>query len=439
VRIRIVGGRVVDPASGLDAVHDVYVADGLLARIGTAPPGFTAEREIDARGLVVCPGLVDLAARVREPGAEHKATIASETRAAVHGGVTTLCVPPDTDPVIDTPAVVELVHKRAADAGAARVEVLGALTRALAGERLAEMGALARAGCLGVSNGDAPIGDAEVVRRALEYAATFDLTVFLRPEDPWLACDGHVHEGEISAALGVPGIPESAETVSVARDLILAEQTGARIHFCRLSAARSVTMVAEARARGLPVSADVAAHQLHLSELDVASFDAMCHVRPPLRRVADRDGIRAGVADGSIDAVCSDHRPHERDAKLNPFPVTEHGVSGLETLLSLVLLLVEETGTPLAGALARVTCAPARILGLERGRLATGLPADVCIFDPSARRVLAGDDLCSRGRNTPFLGRELPGRVTHTLVGGRVVHEAGVAGAAAPARRVPAR
>lgn len=425
-RIRIAGGRVIDPASGIDWVQDLYVADGTIVGMGEAPPGFLADRAIDASGQIVCPGLVDLCARLREPGQEYKATIQSETRAAARSGITTLCMPPDTDPVVDTPAVAELIHQRAAQAGMARVEVLGALTKGLEGEQLAEMGILGEVGCVGVSNGTQSIGNTEVMRRALEYAATFGLTVFLHPQDPWLAKRGMVHDGTISTRLGLPGIPEIAETILVARDLLLVESTGARAHFCRLSTLRAVDMVREARARGLPVSADVTAHHLHLTERDTADFNSHCHVRPPLRTEGDREGLRQGVRDGSIAAICSDHQPHERDAQLRPFAETEPGISALETLLPLTLRLVKDGAMDLVGALASLTVRPAETLGLDRGILRPGTKADICVFDPQVRWTLQENQLMSRGRNTPFLGWELTGRVTHTLLGGEVVYESDV-------------
>nr|MBS0022298.1 dihydroorotase [Gammaproteobacteria bacterium] len=421
-RIKIATGRVLDPANGRDGVQDLYIAEGAIVGIGEAPGNFICEREIDARGKIVCPGLVDLSARLREPGLEHKATIRSEVRAAVRGGITTLCTPPDTDPIVDTPAVAELIHQRAAQAGSARVEVLGAMTKGLAGEQLAEMGILDEAGCVGVSNGTRAIVNTQVMRRALEYAATFGLTAFLHPEDPWLASQGIVHEGAVSTRLGLPGLPETAETILVARDLLLVEETGARVHFCRLSTARAVTMVREAQQRGLPVTADVTAHHLHLTELDTADFNSQCHVRPPLRTDRDREGLRQGVRDGSIAAICSDHQPHERDARLGPFAETAPGISGLETLLPLTLRLVDEGVMGLTSALARLTVGPAKVLGLERGTLGLGAKADVCVFDPQVRWTLSEAQLISRGRNTPFEGWEFRGLVSETLVGGEVVY-----------------
>lgn len=423
MRLRISNGRVIDPANAIDSVEDIFIADGRIQAIGDTLQGFTADREIDATGLIVCPGLVDLCARLREPGQEHKGTIASETFAAASAGITTLCCPPDTDPVIDTPAVIELIRNRAEAAGYARVVPLGALTEGLAGESLSEMAALKAAGCAGVSNALRPVTNTHVLRCAMEYAATHSLTVFLYPEDPWLRNKGCMHEGAVSTRLGLPAIPESAETAAVARDLMLIEQTGVRAHFCRLSTARAVRMVARARYEGLPVSADVSAHHLYLTEMDVADFNSQCHVTPPLRTQRDRDGLRAGLARGTLAAICSDHQPHEPDAKLAPFSATEPGISSLDTLLPLSLRLVDEDVLTLSEVLACLTHKPAQILGLEAGTLSTGAPADICIFDPQRYWELTESTLLSRGRNTPFMGWEFKGRVTHTVLAGKIVYE----------------
>ncbi len=423
-RLSILGGRLIDPANGVDARLDVHIDRGRICGLGAPPATFNPDREIDAAGLVVCPGLVDLSARLREPGAEHKATIASETLAAASGGITTLCCPPDTDPVIDTPAVVELIRRKAKRSGRCMVLPLGALTRSLAGTELAEMAALKAAGCPAVGNGCVAIASTLVQRRALEYASTYGLVVFLRPEDPQLRDGGCAHEGPVSTRLGLPGIPEAAETVAVARDLALCEQTGARIHFRGLSSAKAVRMIERARQDRLPVTADVAAHQLFLTEGDVDGFDSRCHVDPPLRTTADRDGLRRGVANGTITAVCSDHQPHEPDAKDAPFPATAPGISALETLLPLTLRLVEEKLLGLDGAIARLTCGPAAVLGLPLGRLGVGARADVCVFDAQAPWILQPLTMRSCGRNTPFAGWEMRGRVRYTLFEGQIVYEA---------------
>jgi dihydroorotase len=421
-RIRISGGRVIDPANNVDADLDVFVADGNIVAVGVAPEGFDADQEIDASGSIVCPGLVDLCARTREPGLERKATIASESLAAASGGITTLCCPPDTQPVVETPADIELIRLRAEAAGKARVVTLGALTRGLDGEYLSEMAALKREGCVGVSNALRPMVNTLVQRRALEYAATFDLTVFLYANDHWLSASGCAHEGKVATRMGLPGIPEAAETAAVARDLALVEQTGVRAHFCRLSTARAARMVARARFDGLPITADVAIPYLYLTEIDISEFDSNCHVIPPLRTTEDRQRLRDATQRGIFSAICSDHQPHEPDAKLGPFPSTEPGISGLDTLLPLGLRLVDEQVMELGELIHRLTAGPAKILGLPVGTLSVGSAADICIFDPDLTWQLDSTTIRSHGHNTPFMGWELKGRATHTLLAGRLVH-----------------
>jgi len=415
-------GRLVDPRHGCDRAADLYLDGGVVAALDRAPPDFQAERSIDAAGLVVAPGLIDLRARLREPGQEHKATLASEVAAAVAGGITTLCVPPDTCPPIDTPAMAQMIRQKARQLGKAFVHPLGALTRNLEGRALTDMAALGDAGCVGVSNALQPVADTVVMRRAMQYASTFGLTVFLHAQDPWLRGNGCVHEGEISTRLGLPAIPEAAETVGVGRDLALMETTGARCHFNGLSAARSVDMVARARAEGSPVSADVTAHHLHLTEHDIGFFNTQCHVIPPLRGARDRERLIGGLRDGTISAVCSDHQPHEPDAKLAPFSESAPGISALETLLPLTLRLAGDGVLDLSGALALLTRAPAQIMGIDAGHLGVGAPADVCIFDPQAEWLADPAQLLSRGKNTPFQGWPLKGRVRYTLIGGEVAY-----------------
>jgi dihydroorotase len=424
VSISIVNGRLIDPAHGIDDLLDLHIDGQTVVAVGDAPAEFAADEVIDARGCVVCPGLVDLAASLREPGFEHKATLASEAAAAARGGITTLLCTPDTNPVIDNPAVVELIHRTARKLGLARILATGALTRGLKGEQLSEMAALQQAGCVAVSNAGVPLASTLVERRALEYAATFGITVFLRPEDRHLRAGGCAHEGAVAARLGLPAIPSAAESVAVARDLALAEHTQAKVHFRALSTHSAARMLQDARTAGLAVTADVAAHQLHLTEMDVDGFDASCHVAPPLRTLTDRDALRRALADGTIAAICSDHQPHEPDAKERPFPETEPGISGLETLLGLTLRLVDEQVLDLGTALARVTSGPADILGLPYGRLGIGAPADVCIFDPDRHWTLSVARMTSEGRNTPFDGWDFSGRITHTLFNGRVVYRA---------------
>ena len=421
MRLLIHGGRIVCPASGQDHVADLHVADGRVAAIGAAPAGFRADRKIDAEGKLVLPGLVDLCARLREPGAEHKATIASETAAAAAAGITALCCPPDTLPVVDTAAVLELINQRTAAAGKTQVLVLGALTQGLEGSVLAEMQALKAAGCRGVSDAGRAITNSEVLRRAMEYASGCDLTVFIQPEDPHLRNAGVMHEGATSTRLGLPPIPSSAETVAVARALLLAEETGARLHLGRISAAGSIHLIRAARERGVAVSADTGICHLHLIDADVDGYNSRCHLIPPLRGTADRTALIEAVADGVIDAVCSDHQPHDADAKSAPFSLTEPGASTIDLLLPLLLKLVQEGKLPLSRAVAAATAAPARILGLNQGRLEKDGPANLVVVDPDAEYEVTTATLHSAGHNNPFLGQRLRGRVLATILHGRLV------------------
>ena len=422
MRIVIKNGRVVDPANKVDAVTNIYIADGKIAAVSKSLSGFTADKEIDASDKLVCPGLIDLSARLREPGYEHKATIASETRAAALSGITTLTCPPDTNPVIDTPAVIKLIRQRSERAGFSNVHCIGAASHDLGGEMLSEMGALKEAGCVGVGNALTPFKSPQIMKRVMEYAATFDLTIFLFAEDQSLRNNGCMHEGAISTRLGLPGIPEAAETVAVARDLALIADTGVRAHFCRISSAKAAQMIARAQHEGLPVTADVSAHQLYLTDMDVGEFNSQCHVRPPLRSQRDMQGLRDAVAKGVIGAICSDHQPHENDAKLNPFREAASGISALETLLPLTLRLVDECNISLSDAIARVTVQPARILGIDTGTLSVGAAADVIVIDPNQYWSLTRETMLSRGRNTPFIGWELKGRVQQTIINGMLVH-----------------
>lgn len=417
-RIAITNGRIIDPASGTDTTTALYLADGIVAALGEKPDGFTADREIDATGLVVSPGFVDLSVRLREPGQEHKGTIASETRAAAAAGVTTLICPPDTDPVIDTPAVARLIRSRSQRAGFAKVETMGALTKGLLGKELTEMHALKEAGCRAVTNAQVPVGNTLVLRRALEYAANWDLVVVIRPDETNLRGKGCAHEGAVGSRLGLAGIPVSAETVAVAQILALVEDTGARVHFGQLSSARAVEMIAAARRAGFPVTADVAAHHLHFTEQAIAHFDANAHVLPPFRSEGDRAALRAAIASGDLEGVCSDHQPHEVDAKLGAFPATEAGISAIETVLPLMLKLVDDKLLDLPTAIARLTLGPADVLKMPVGRLTAGSPADICLMDTDRKWRVENGNWLSRGRNTPLWGQELKGRVVETLLAG---------------------
>lgn len=420
VHIKINNGLVIDPANNIEAKHDIYISEGRIAAIGKQPDGFTIDEIIDASGCHVIPGIVDLRARLREPGLEHKGTIASETRTAAASGITTLCIPPDTTPVIDTTSVVELIHQRATEAGYAKIVTLAALTAGLKGEQLSEMALLKSQGnCVGVSNALYPVTSNLVMRRAMEYAASCGLTLFLHAEDEGLAGNGCTHEGAISTRLGLPGIPETAETNAISRDLLLVEQTGVRAHFCHISSARAVQMIARAQYDGLPVTADVTAHHLHLTEMDIGFFDSNCHVRPPLRTQRDREALIDALATGNLNAICSDHEPHDADAKLAPFGETEAGISSLETLLPLALRLTDDLS--LSDVINRLTAQPAKILGIDAGTLSVGEKADICIYNPNTNWIMKTEDMLSAGRNTPFEGWEFKGKVVRTLLNGKTV------------------
>lgn len=423
MRVLVTNGRVVDPASGRDAVGHVLLADGRVAALDAAARGAAADRTIDASGLVVCPGLIDLSARLREPGFEHKATLESEMDAAVAGGVTSLACPPDTDPPLDEPGLVDMLRRRAKVLSRARVYPIGALTVKLAGEALTEMAELAEAGCVAFSQANVAITDTQVLWRALQYAKTFGFPVWLRAQDPWLARAGVAHDGEIATRLGLAGIPAFAETLALASLVELVRATGARVHVCRISSAGAVQIIRRAREEGLPLSCDVGVHHLHLSELDIGYFDPHCRLDPPLRSARDREALARAVADGVIDCVCSDHTPLDEDQKQVPFAEAEPGATGLELLLPLVLRWAQAGGVALPTALARVTSDPARILGVNQGRIAAGAPGDLAIFDPAAPFVVSAQALKSQGKNSPFLGYELEGRVRYTLVAGNVVYE----------------
>jgi dihydroorotase len=414
-KIHIRNGRLIDPKNGTDSALDVFIADGRVAAIGQAPAGFTADQVIDASRQIVCPGLVDLSARL--------AGIESELLAAVAGGVTALACPPDTNPPLDEPGLVERLVRRSETLGLAHVYPIGALTRQLAGEKLTELSDLTRAGCIAFSQAKQPIDDTQVLLRAMQYAATFGYAIRLRPQDHHLARDGVAHDGEVASRLGLTGIPVCAETIAIGTALQLARETGVRLHLSRLSSAAGVALVREARRTGMAVTCDVTIHHLHLSDMDIGYFDSHARFDPPLRSASDRDALRAAAADG-LASICSDHTPVDEDGKQLPFAEAVPGATGLELLLPLTLKWAEEMKLPLSAALARITCDPAAILGIEAGALGIGSPADVCIFDPAAPWQVTPEALRSEGKNTPFLGYEMTGRVRTTLVGGRIVFAA---------------
>ena len=416
--------RLIDPASGLDRIGDLAVADGRIVAVGTAPAGFEPQQRIAAHGAVLLPGLIDLHARLRPPGSAPEGGIASELDAAAAGGVTLLVCPPDTDPVLDEPGLIEMLMHRTERAGKTQVLPLGALTRGLAGEVLAEMGALAAAGCVGLSQAERPVRNTAVLWRALQYAASFGHKVWLRPQDAFLG-NGVAASGPLATRLGLAGVPAMAESIALHTLFELMRATGAAVHVQRLSTAGGVALLRAAKAEGLPVTADVSVHSLHLIDQDIGFFDTRARLEPPLRQQRDRDALRAALADGAIDALVSDHVPVDADSKALPFAEAMPGASALELLLGLALHWGEQEGIGLPQALAPLTCRAAAVLGSPAGRLAGGAPADLCLFDADARAPIQPDALRSRAKLTPFAfercGLALPGRVLGTWVAGRPV------------------
>lgn len=423
MKIQIKNGHVIDPKNNIDSKLDVFIVAEKIVALGKSPEGFIADQTIDASNLIVCPGLVDLSARLREPGDEYKATLISELQAAVAGGVTSLACPPDTDPVLDEPGLVEMLKHRAKQLNLAHVYPLGALTRQLQGKVLSEMGELREAGCVGFSQANIAITDTQVLWRAMEYAATFGFTLFLHAEEPFLAKDGVAHDGEVASRLGLKGIPSAAEALALASILRIAKETGARIHISRLSTAEGVGMIREAKKQGVNISCDVSANHLHLTEHDIGFFDANCHLKPPLRTQRDKDALSAGLKDGTIDAICSDHTPVDDDAKLAPFAEAEVGATGLELLLALTLKWAQQEKLSLLKAIALISQSSAKILGIAAGDLSINSNADICIFDANEYWKIEPKALKSQGKNTPFTGLEIAGKVKTTLVNGQVVYQ----------------
>jgi len=430
MKILIKNGRVINPATGFDECVDVAIAAGRIVSMGAVAADFVPNKTIDATGCVVAPGLVDLSVRLREPGHEHEGMLASELAAAVAGGVTSLVCPPDTEPVLDEPGLVEMLKFRAEKLHQSRVFPLGALTRGLQGIALTEMAQLTEAGCVGFSQAEVPLEDTQVLMRALQYAASFDYTVWLRPQDMHLG-QGVMASGALATRLGLSGVPVAAETIALHTIFELMRSTGARVHLCRISSAAGVALVAQAKADGLRVSCDVSINSLHLTDTDMGYFDSRMRLDPPLRQQRDRDALRLGLLDGTVDALVSDHTPVDEDAKTLPFAEAEPGATGLELLLGLACKWGDDSGAGLVRALAVLTSEPARVLGsalgpllASAGQLVPGGVADVCIFNPASSWTVEPSALRSQGKHTPFSGYELPVRVGWTLVGGQVAYEA---------------
>lgn len=423
MKIHIKNGRLIDPKHGVDAVQDIFIAKGKVVAIGAPPNEFQASRVIDAKSLIVCPGLVDLSVRLREPGLEYKATLESEMGAAVAGGVTSFACPPDTDPPLDEPGLVEMLKHRAKNLNQAHVYPIGALTQGLRGERLTEMAELNDAGCVVFGQPDGLLPNLRVLMQAMQYASTFDFSVWLRPQEISLTNDGVAHDGEVATRLGLPTVPVCAETIALSNIILLAKETGVRVHLCRISSAEGLAMIRVAKQQGLPLTCDVTINHMHLSDMDIGFFDSNCHLMPPLRGFSDRDALRNGLLDGTIDAICSDHAPVDEDAKLLPFGQSDIGATGVELLLPLTLKWGLEMRLPLLKVLAKITSDPAKILGIDAGHITVGNAADLCIFDPDYYWKVTPSAILSQGKNTPFLGLELPGRTKYTLVNGHIVYE----------------
>lgn len=428
MKLLIKGGRVIDPASNRDEIADVAIAAGRIVAIGKLPADFAPNRTVEAAGCVVAPGLVDLALRLREPGHEHEGMLESEMAAAVAGGVTSLVCPPDTDPVLDEPGLVEMLKYRAEKLHQARVFPVGALTRGLQGEILTEMAELTESGCVAFGQADVPLVNTQVLQRALQYASTYGYTVWLRPNDHYLG-QGVAASGALATRLGLSGVPVAAETIALHTIFDLMRATGARVHLCRLSSAAGLALVRQAKDEGLPVTCDVSINSLHLTDNDIGYFDSRMRLNPPLRQQADREALREGLADGTIDALVSDHTPVDEDAKMLPFAEAEPGATGVELLLSLALKWGQESGVGLTRALGVLTSEPARVLGnalgtlqASAGQLVVGGVADVCVFDPQSDWTVQPEALRSQGKHTPFAGYELPARVRCTIVGGQIAY-----------------
>lgn len=420
--LRIENGRLIDPAAGLDAVQSLLIRDGKIASTGAEADAASADAVVDASGGLIVPGFIDLYCNLREPGNGQKGSIASETRAAVRGGFTTVCAAPDSSPINDSSAITHLIRDVAERDAPIRVLPLGAATKGLAGELLSDMVGLSNAGCVALSNGSAPLVNARVLRRCMAYAKTFNMTLMLHPQNRSLAADGFAHDGLVTARLGLLGIPEVAETASVMEMILLAEETGVRLHLSQLSCARSVEMMADARARGVPVTADVAMHHLVLTEEALAGFDSRFHVEPPLRSEADRKGLIEGVRSGAISAIVSQHQPHDPAAKNAPLGDTEPGLSSIESVLSMGLGLVENGELDLGSLVRALTTGPAEVLGLTAPGLGEGQVADLGWIDPQASWTPKADSLLSAGKHAPILNETLKGLVNQVWRAGQSVY-----------------
>ncbi|MBL7003120.1 MAG: dihydroorotase [Gammaproteobacteria bacterium] len=417
----ITNGLLFDSQHARSAKQNIYIENNLIISIEGEPENFTADQVIDAEGCWILPGLVDLKVRIREPGYTRKATLASETRAAALNGITSICIPPDSSPSVDHAALVDQIHHNNLRAGnQCHIYIVGALTKNLNGEILANMASLKNRGCVAVTNSLYPMHNNLIQRRAMEYASGLNLTVVIQPIDHSLMANGCAHESAFSTRYGLAPIPEAAETAALAKDIELVAQTGAKTHFGQLSCARSVEMIRQAKQNGLPITADCAIHQLFLTDQDIAQFDTNKHVIPPFRSQRDKEALRAGLADGTIDCLCSDHQPHELDAKLQPFPSSEPGVSSLDSYLPLAFKLVDEGVLSKELLVQKITYNPAQIFSLPAGKIEKGELADICIVKPDELFQLETEKLISAGKNNAFINWNFSYKVIQTLVAGKL-------------------
>ena len=422
----LTGGRLLDPSIHLDATGDLLLVNGRVEAVGGRIAGPDEAERIDCAGLVVSPGFIDVHCHLREPGREDVETIATGARAAAAGGFTAVCAMPNTDPVTDNQAAIGFIRAQAERAGASRVYPIGAISVGQKGEQLTEIGEMVAAGAVAISDDGKPVVSAQLFRNALEYARTFGIPVADHCEEPTLAHGGAMHEGLVSARLGLKGIPPESEEIMVIRDILLARRTGGHAHLCHMSTAGSVELIRWGKERGIPVTAEVCPHHLVLTDERVGQYDTNAKMNPPLRTWADVEALRAALKDGTIDCVATDHAPHHYDEKEREFAHAPNGIVGLETALPVLITWLVAGGILTLGELVeKLSCAPARVFGLEGGSLRRGAIADVAVFDPEASWTVRGEDFRSKGRNSPWLGETLTGRVRRTVVGGRVVHELG--------------
>ncbi len=423
MKIQIQNGRLINPATGLDEITDLFIENHMVIGLGQTPDNFEPEKVINATDKLIIPGLVDMQCRVREPGFTHKASISSETNAAAHSGITSICIPPDSNPVTDNSAVVELIHHSNQKAGSrCHIYTIGALTKSLQGEQLSNMGTLKNLGCIALSNATKPFANNLIQRRAMEYAAGQEILIVIQPYDHSLYANGCAHEGALSSRLGLPPIPEAAETAALAKDIELVAQTGAKTHFGQLSCARSVEMIRKAKKDGLPITADVSMHQLFLTDLDIELFDTNKLTIPPLRSEADRDALRLGLTDGTIDCICSDHQPHNTDAKIQPFPSAEPGISALDTFLPLAFRLIDEKVLSISELINKISVNPSNIFQLPSGSIVPGEIADIIVVDDRCHYQCDPQLFYSAGKNTAFKGWDFSARAITTLVAGKIIN-----------------